>query len=224
MKLNKFAWLRSITSLCLMFAVFTATSLIAAAATETKSSMGELVVSGKYVNGAEPSVMLNGEEAYNGRTFFSSGLIVTPEKTNAVIKLGKLGYINVTPNSVFSVSFDNNSISGTLSSGNIKVVNNKGVKVNIETADKTFTNNAEGNGVFTVDASSEVTRATSEVGSLYAVNGANTVPVQDDDDDSVGDGEALVPVLILGGLVAIAAIYIATNGDDNQGLFVSGTN
>lgn len=223
MKSNKFAWLRSITSLCLMFAVFTATSLIAVAATDKNTSMGELVVSGKYINGAEPSVMLNGEEAYNGRTFFSSGSIVTPEHTNAVVKLGKLGYINVAPNSVLSVNFDSNSISGTLSAGNIKVVNSEGVKVSINTTDKSFTNNAEGSGVFTVDATSDVTRATSEVGSLYAVNGANTVPVQDDDDD-VSGAEALFPILILSGLVAIAAIYVATSGDDNDGAFVSTTN
>lgn len=211
-------------SLCLVFAVFTATSLVAAAETEKNIPMGELVVSGKYLNGAEPSVILNGEKAYNGRTFFSSGSVVTPEKTNAVIKLGKLGYINLAPNSVLSLSFDENSISGILSSGNIKVVNNEGVKVNIKTSDKAFTNDSEENGVFTVNTTLNTTKATAEVGSLYAVEGANTVPVQDDDDDYViGSAEALIPVLVLSGLVAVAAIYIATNGDDNEGAFVSGT-
>jgi hypothetical protein len=224
MKSNNFAQLRNIITFCLMFTVFAATSLIVSAAPEKSSSMGELIVSGKYINGVEPSVMLNGETAYNGRTFFSTGMVATPNDTNAVLKLGKLGYINVAPNSVLSLNFDNNSISGTLSSGNIKVVNNEGVKVTIQTTDKTFTNKAEGNGVFTVNINSDITSATSEVGSLYLVNGANTIPVQDDDDATVSNGSAAVPVIILGGLVAVAAIYIFTRGDDNQGAFVSTTN
>lgn len=222
MKTNNFAWLRNIISFCLMFTVFTATSLIVSAASEKNSSMGELVISGKYINGAEPSVMLNGETAYNGRTFFSTGMVATPNDTNTVIKLGKLGYINVAPNSILSVYFDNKNISGTLSSGNIKVVNNEGVNVTIQTADRTFTNNAEGNGVFTVNINSDITSATSEVGSLYLVNGTNTIPVQDDNDSSISNSQAAIPVIILGGLVAVAAIYIFTRGDDNQGAFVSG--
>lgn len=225
MKLNNIAWLRNITSLCLMFTIFTATSLIVAAAPEKDSSKGELVVSGKYVNGAQPSVTLNGEQAFNGRTFFSSGTVITPKDTNAVLKLGNLGYINVAPDSVLSVNFKKNSISGTLSAGNIKVVNNEGVEVKIHTADKNFTNKAGGNGVFTISFNSDIATATSEAGSLYVTDGVNTVPVQDDDDKgSISNGSAAVPVLVLGGIVAFAAIYIFTNGDDNNGVFVSGTN
>lgn len=224
MKSKYFAWLRNLTAFSLMLAVFTATSLITAASPEKSSSMGEIVVTGKYLNGAEPAVILNGEKAYNGRTFFSTGTVVTPDHTNAVLKLGKAGYIDLAPNSTLTLNFDKNSISGELSAGHIRVVNTEGIDVMIKTADKTYVNKAAGNGIFTVSTDADASRATSETGSLYVTNGTSTVPVQDDDDDDgVDDAAALVPVFILAGLVGIAAWYVTTNGDDNNGAFVSGT-
>jgi len=116
-----------------MVTVFVSTSMIALANPGT-SLAGEIIVSGHNINGVEPSVMLNGERAFSGRTFFNAGEITTSENATATVKLGKLGYLNLAPNSVISLSFNENTISGRLTAGDVQVFNNEGVAVNIENA------------------------------------------------------------------------------------------
>jgi hypothetical protein len=130
---NTAALLRNIAAFCLMVTVFASTSMIALAKTGN-SLAGEIVVSGHATNGVESAVMLNGERVFSGRTFFENGVITTTETATATIKLGKLGYINLAPNSALSLSFSENNISGKLISGDVKVFNNEGVTVNIENA------------------------------------------------------------------------------------------
>ena len=121
--------LRNIVAACLAMMIFTTSSMIALAGTENKSLMGEITVSG---NGGTPFVVLNGENAFTGRTFFSNGTIVTPENTTSTVKLGKLGYITMSPNTTLNLSFDEKTISGTLSAGDVKVFNADGVDVKIQ--------------------------------------------------------------------------------------------
>jgi hypothetical protein len=132
-KNNRAAGLRNVVAFCLMVTVFVSTSMIALAKPGT-SLAGEIIVSGHNTNGVEPSVMLNGERAYSGRTFFNAGEISTSENATATIKLGKLGYLNLAPNSVLSLDFTENSISGRLTAGDVKVFNSEGIAVNIENA------------------------------------------------------------------------------------------
>ncbi len=121
--------LRNIVAACLAMMIFTTSSMIALAGTENKSLMGEITVSG---NGGTPFVVLNGENAFTGRTFFSNGTIATPENTTSTVKLGKLGYITMSPNTTLNLSFDEKTISGTLSAGDVKVFNADGVDVKIQ--------------------------------------------------------------------------------------------
>nr|MBA3692297.1 hypothetical protein [Acidobacteriota bacterium] len=127
-------WIRNFTAACLAMVIFTTSSMIALAATpENKSLMGEITVSGQTINGNAPSVMLNGEPVMTGRTFFSAGTIATPENINSTVRIGKLGYVTLTPNTNLNLSFNENTISGTLSAGQIKVSNAEGVNVSIQT-------------------------------------------------------------------------------------------
>ncbi len=121
--------LRSLLAFCLMLTVMVGSSSIALAK-GGNSLAGEIVVTGNTANGETPFVLLNGERALNGRTFFSSGEITTND-TAATIKLDKLGYIKLSPNSVLSLNLSENNISGTLTTGNVQVFNNDGVAVNI---------------------------------------------------------------------------------------------
>jgi len=76
---------------------------------------GELSVAG---NG----VLINGESAQSGRTVFSSSTVTTPDTANAVVSFGKLGKIEIAPNSNVSLSFDEKGISGNLSAGKVTVL------------------------------------------------------------------------------------------------------
>lgn len=122
--------LRSIT-FCLMLSIFTSSSMFALAKSENKSLAGEITISGQNFNGGESSVTLDGENVFSGRTFFSSGVIAT-NNAAATVRLGKLGYLNLTPNSVLSLNFSEDNISGLLSAGEVEVFSSEGVKVNIE--------------------------------------------------------------------------------------------
>src|SRR6185369_13242331 len=82
-------------------------------------AVGELVVTG---NNGTSFVTVNGEQAKNGRSVFSSSTLSTPSEFGAVLNLGKAGKLELSPNSTFVVSFDEGSISGELTSGSVTVL------------------------------------------------------------------------------------------------------
>ncbi|MBA4121190.1 MAG: hypothetical protein H0X72_01830 [Acidobacteria bacterium] len=189
-------WIRNFTAACLAMVIFTTSSMIALAATpENKSLMGEITVSGQTINGNAPSVMLNGEPVMTGRTFFSAGTIATPENINSTVRIGKLGYVTLTPNTNLNLSFNENTISGTLSAGQIKVSNAEGVNVTIQTNAGLVTNE-------------------STLASNFTVN-AEKAARQDDDDDADGNS-ALGPILVFSGIVAAAIIIVLVTRDDKD--------
>jgi hypothetical protein len=189
-------WIRNFTAACLAMVIFTTSSMIALAATpENKSLMGEITVSGQTINGNAPSVMLNGEPVMTGRTFFSAGTIATPENINSTVRIGKLGYVTLTPNTNLNLSFNENTISGTLSAGQIKVSNAEGVNVSIQTNAGLVTNE-------------------STLASNFTVN-AEKAARQDDDDDADGNS-ALGPILVFSGIVAAAIIIVLVTRDDDD--------
>lgn len=132
MRINKTLWLRNVVASCLVLAIFTSSSMVALAKTGNTLFAGELIISGHTLNNFEPIVSLNGENVSSGRTIFSGSQIVTPEDSSATIKLGKLGSLTLAPSSTLNLNFNENSITGTLSSGDVQVFNNEGVTVNIE--------------------------------------------------------------------------------------------
>lgn len=183
--------LRNITAACLAMVIFTTSSMIALAGSGNKSLMGEITVSGQNTDGNAPFVLLNGENVFTGRTFFSNGTIVTPEAMTSTVKLGKLGYVVLSPNSNLTLSFDEKTISGTLSAGNVKVFNAAGVDVNIQNI---------GNATNTV---------------------APVAKAQDDDDKGIFHNSAVGPILVFAGIVAAAVILVVVNKDDGGNLVVS---
>lgn len=232
MKNNNTVWLRNIVAFCLTLAVFITSSMVTLAAPEKKSLMGELTVSGHDVNGEDAFVMLNGERAFSGRTIFSDSTVSTSENTTTTVKLGKLGFINLSPNSTLSLSFTENNISGNLSAGQIKVFNNEGVDVNIQTADGSVASDKAETGIFTVDVQSGMTKASADSGLISLNNGKTIVPVQtgqtgqtgqqtgqtgqqtsDDDEDG---NSATVPLIIFGAIVATAVILVLRKNNDDD--------
>ena len=182
--------LRNITAACLAMVIFTTSSMIALAGAGDKSLMGEITVSGQNANGNAPFVLLNGENAFTGRTFFSNGTIVTPEAVTSTVKLGKLGYVTLSPNTALTLTFDEKTISGTLANGNAQVFNAEGIAVNIQ----------------------NLGNATSSVMPV------NKSAQDDDDDDGTFGGDATGPILVFAGIVAAAVILVVINDDDDEGV------
>ena len=208
-----FKGFRSITAFGLAVILMMASSMFVLAKTGD-TLMGEITVTGAN----DAYVTLNGDQAFTGRTFISSGMIATPDATTATIKLGKAGFVNLAPKSVLNLSFDEKSITGTLSEGSVKVFNSEGVEVKITTPEGVIGNNAAGESLFTVNVANGAVNSSAEKGSVSLNNGKNVVPVKAAQDDDDADGNSsLGPLLVLAGIVGVAVAYVVfTNNDDDN--------
>src|SRR5215210_8930514 len=64
-------------------------------------------------------VSVNGTNAISGATVFSDSTITTGQNSSAVVSLGKLGRVELLPNSNIKLSFTDNSVTGTLDAGRV---------------------------------------------------------------------------------------------------------
>src|ERR1051326_4315463 len=103
-------WSRKSIAFCVAVAVLSVYSMVALAAAPQKAS-GELSVSGQ--------VTVNGQAAISGATIFSDSVINTAAGSNATISLGKLGRVELYPNSSIKLSFSEGNISGYLDAGRV---------------------------------------------------------------------------------------------------------
>lgn len=182
--MNSKQWRSKALSMCLIIATIATYSMVALAGTE--KATGELLVSGKNING----VLVNGESAPSGRSIFSSSTIATPDNTNATINLGKIGNIKLAPNTTLALSFSKDGINGELVAGTVTVLNAEN-KVNIKMLDGEVLNLEAGESATTVNAKA-----------------------QDDDDDNDGGGAWFIWALVFGG--AAAGIILAATSNNND--------
>lgn len=189
--MNSKTWISKALSGCLAVTILVTYSMVALAGTDKIA--GELLTTGKNAN----SVQVNGETVQSGRSIFSSNTITTPDGASAVINLGKIGKIELAPNTTFSISFSEKGIGGNLSAGRVKVLS----------------------------ASSDV--AVTTVGgktvNLKVGESANASGSKKDDDDDDNDGGSAwwIWAAVFGG--AIAGIVIAATSDNNRIALGGGT-
>lgn len=186
--MNSKLWIRQVLSTCLCFVVLTTYSMVGLA--NTGKIAGEIVVSGKSVDGESPTVSVNGTAAKSGRSIFSSSVISTPENTSAVVNMGKAGKVELAPNSTLALSFDDKAISGELTSGTLTVLSSSAA-VNITTTDGKTVSLTAGQSVM-----------------------SNGEP-KDDDKDTVKSGGSnwWILAVVLGGAAA-GIVYAATQADN----------
>ncbi len=188
--MNSKLLIRKALSMCLVVATIAAYSMVALASSERV--VGELLITGKSTNGTAPLVKVNGEAAETGRSVFSSSTIATPENANAVVNLGKLGKIELAPNTTLTLTFGENGISGNLLAGQVTALNTSGSVTITLPGGKTATLNA---------------------GESAAANGnAQT----SDDDKKSGGGAWIIWALVLGGAAAGIIIAATTNNNNLQ--------
>lgn len=194
--MNSKTWIRKALSTCLVVATIATYSMVALANSDKVA--GELSISGKTLNGEVPFVKVNGEAAQNGRSIFSSSTIATPENAGAIINLGKVGKIELAPNTTLTLSFNEKGISGDLLAGQVTVLNAADT-VNIKTLDGTVAKLNTGNSV--------------------AATGAKAK----DDDDAASDGGSawIIWAAVLGG--AAVGIILAATTDNNDSTLGGGT-
>lgn len=186
--MNSKTWIKKALSMCLVAAIMATCSMFTLANGERIA--GELTVSSKNSN-TPAFVLINGESAQSGRSFFSSSTIATPENAGAVLDLGKAGKIQLAPNTTLALNFNEKTVSGELMTGQISVLSSSEA-VSIKTANGTTAQLNAG------DSATAVGKA------------------QDDDDTTTGGGGSswIIWAMVLGG--AAAGIIIASTTDNNR--------
>jgi hypothetical protein len=181
--MNSKTLIQKALSLCLTVAICATFSMVNLASSERIA--GELLISGK-----NSSVKVNGETAQNGRSIFSASTITTPENASAIINIGKIGKVELAPNTTLNISFTDKGINGDLLNGKVTVLGANQV-VNIKNTDGKTVKLSAGESLM-----------------------AGKVKKDDDDDDDKAGGAAWwVWAAIFGGAAAAVVIAATTNND-----------
>lgn len=222
------AWSRKSIAICLSVAVLSVYSMVVLAAPGQGVS-GELSISG-----ATPSqVTVNGQLAESGLTVLTGSLITTGPENSAVVSLGKLGRVELAPNSSLSLNFTETGLSGQLSSGRLMVSTGNGVSSIITTKDGSVVGDSAQANVFSVDLSAGNTVLNTQAGlatlrgsgvdqKVAAGNSATAgmptpgMPNTGTNTTHKISGGALAALLgVVGGAIVIA-IIATTNGDGSS--------
>jgi hypothetical protein len=224
MMMNSRNWGRSAISLCLAIAVVCTYSMVALAAQSSPS--GELTVVGE--------VTVNGTNAISGATVFSDSTVTTAKGSSAVVSLGKLGRVEVMPESSLKLSFTETGVSGMLSAGRVRLSTSSGTSASVTTKDGMAVANNNSPNVFVVDVECGNTVVATQTGQVELRAGSAVKQIAAGNQDTAGtaqpgsrcsrltrdtefgslSGGALALLLLaIGG--AVAAAFAATQGDDD---------
>ena len=96
-------------------------------------------------------VTVNGTNAISGATVFSDSTVTTAKGSSAVVSLGKLGRVEIYPDTTMKLTFTDNSITVMLEAGRVRVSSSSGVNATTTTSDGTVTSKDEKKNEFIVD-------------------------------------------------------------------------
>jgi len=148
-------------TMCSFYSLVTTTTLA-----QTSKVAGDLSVTGP--------VTLNGAAAISGATVFSDSRVKTGQKGGAIVNLGRLGRIDLGPETEMTLSFSDSTIGGNLLSGRAVVSAPSGVGISVTTSDGTAVADGKQATALTVDVSCGNTRVASVRGEAK-VNSNNKV-------------------------------------------------
>jgi phage baseplate assembly protein gpV len=217
-------WSRKSIAFCVSVAVLSVYSMVTLAAAPQKAS-GELSVSGQ--------VTVNGQAAISGATIFTDSVITTAAGSNAVVSLGKLGRVELYPNSSLKLSFADGNISGYLDAGRVQVSTLAGTSAIVTAKDGAAVSDAAQTSTFMVDLECGNMVVASQAGRVELRTGGAAKAVAAGTSESAGtpqpgtrctrltrpdsfghlSGGALAALLLAAGGAVAAAIF-ATNHDD----------
>jgi hypothetical protein len=217
-------WSRTPIALTLALAILCTYSMVGFAAPQ-QGQTGDLSVVGE--------VSVNGTSAISGATVFSDSTITTAQNSSAVVSLGKLGRVELLPNSSLKLSFNDTGVTGMLSQGRVRVSSSAGVSAGITTKDGVaVADNSQAN-VFMVDVECGNTVVSTQSGRVELRAGSSVKQIAAGSQDAAGQatpgtrctrfqqpemhglgGGALAALLLAAGGAIAAAIIAATQDND----------
>ena len=132
-------------------------------------------------------VTVNGTSAISGATVFSDSTVTTAARSSAVVSLGKLGRVEVLPQSTMKLSFTGTSITvSMLSAGRVRVSSSSGVAATTKTNDGQIVAKGPKINKFTVDTSCGNTAVAVQSGRVELRAGSTVKQIAAGSQDSAG--------------------------------------
>ena len=219
-------WSRKSIAFAVAIAVLSVYSMVTLAQPGEQKNSGELSVSGQ--------VTVNGQAAISGATVFSDSVITTGANSSAVVSLGKLGRVELLPNTTVKLSFNDSSISAMLDAGRLQVSTLPGVAAIVTTKDGAAVADASQAANFMVDVECGDTRVNAQAGLVELRAGGKTTTVAAGTTETAGTpqpgtrctrlqkppmpgigGGALAALLLAAG-GAVAAAILAGRSENND--------
>ncbi len=223
--MNSRNWGRTAISLSLAVAIMCTYSMVALAAQQTAPS-GELSVVGQ--------VTVNGTNAISGATVFTDSTVTTAKGSSAVVSLGKLGRVEVMPESSLKLTFSEGNVMGMLDAGKVRFSTSSGVAASVMTKDGSAVADNSSPNVFVVDVECGNTVVATQAGRVELRAGSAVKQIAAGNQDMAGQaapgtrcsrltretsfgslsgGSLALLLLAIGGAVAAA---IAASSQDNE--------
>jgi hypothetical protein len=162
-------WSRKSIAFAVAIAVLSVSSMVALASPGQTKMSGELSVSGQ--------VTVNGTSAISGATVFSDSTVQTAANSSAVVSLGKLGRVELLPNTTVKLSFSAGNISASLDSGRLQVSTLAGTAAIVTTKDGAAVADEKQAATFMVDVECGDMRVNSQAGLVELRATGKTVQV-----------------------------------------------
>jgi hypothetical protein len=218
---------RKALTVAVMMTVSSFYSLVttSALAQTAAKAAGELSVTG--------NVTINGTSAISGATVFSESKVKTARNGAATINLGKLGRVQLGPESEMTLSFTDGKIGGNLSSGRAVVTAPTGVAVAVATAEGVATADGKNASTLTIDVTCGNTRVAASRSDAKVTAGSKVEYVAAGSEVSVGSQGApkcarlstagkseglsagAIAALIIAGVGGAVAGIVAASQSDN---------
>ena len=223
-------WSRKSIAFCLAVAVLSVYSMVVLA---TPGQLGQTGTGGEL--SASGQVTINGQNAISGATVFSDSTVTTAKGSSAVVSLGKLGRVELLPDTTMKISFNDTGITGRLESGGrVRVSIPAGISAVVTTKDASVVADNTQADAFSIDTECGNTIVATQVGRVELRAGDKTTQIAAGSQDTAGQaypgtrctrlktegmkgigGGALVALLLAAG-GAIAAAILAGRSENND--------
>ena len=154
---------RKFITLTTLVTVWTVYSMVALAA--PTGSTAEISVTGQ--------VTVNGQAAVSNSTIMSGSTIVTGADSTATISIGKTGRVELSGDWNLTLQFSDNSITGVISSGKVRVTNGAGVAATVTSKDTVAIADASQSDTFVVEVECSHTHVDTVAGIVTMREGTN---------------------------------------------------
>lgn len=127
--------------------------VIAASALMVIGNQGPPAPKAKFIQ-IDGRVSVNGASAISGATVFSDSTITTAARSSAVVSLGKLGRVEVLPDTTMKLTFSDSAVNvSLLEAGRVRVSSPSGVNATATTNDGQVVTTGNQRNEFVVDTS-----------------------------------------------------------------------